>query len=185
MIMKKVLMFMAIMIAVVSLSSCNSFEDKAKKRLRAKIEEVAKNPETFKIINEKVIFSNDSMCTISFIGSGQNSLGGYNSSEKEYTLIKFPKTYKGGTTYGESLLDMEDQMERRMSIQEAINEIDNDSLDDSQNDYLSIGLKQLKKSVYDYYCTKKGMSKEDAKANYLYIRTIVNLSAIHGKEITL
>ena len=177
--MKKILMFMAIMIAVVSLSSCNSFEDKAKKRLRAKIEEVAKNPETFKIINEKVIFSNDSMCTISFIGSGQNSLGGYNSSEKEYTLIKC------GTTYGESLLDMEDQMERRMSIQEAINEIDNGSLDDSQNDYLSIGLKQLKKSVYDYYCTKKGMSKEDAKANYLYIRTIVNLSAIHGKEITL
>ena len=47
------------------------------------------------------------------------------------------------------------------------------------------GLRLKKKSVYDYYCTKKGMSKEDAKANYLYIRTIVNLSAIHGKEITL
>ena len=53
--MKKILMFMAIMIAVVSLSSCNSFEDKAKKRLRTKIEEVVKNPETFKITSEKVI----------------------------------------------------------------------------------------------------------------------------------
>ena len=36
MIMKKVLMFMAIMIAVVSFSSCNSLEDKAKKQLRTK-----------------------------------------------------------------------------------------------------------------------------------------------------
>lgn len=34
--MKKVLMFMAIMIAVVSFSSCNSLEDKAKKQLRTK-----------------------------------------------------------------------------------------------------------------------------------------------------
>ena len=64
MIMKKILMFMAIMIAVVSLSSCDSLEDKAKKRLRTKIEEVVKNPEIFKITSEKVIFSNDSMCTV-------------------------------------------------------------------------------------------------------------------------
>ena len=39
MIMKKVLMFMAIMIAVVSLSSCNSFDDKAKKSLENKAKE--------------------------------------------------------------------------------------------------------------------------------------------------
>ena len=174
---------MAIMIAVVSLSSCNSLEDKAKKQLHATMKELAKNPETYKITNEKVIFSNDSMCTISFIGSGQNGFGGYDSSLFEYTFIKSPKAYNGGATYGESLLDMEDQMERRMSIQEAINEIDNDSLDDSQNDYLSIGLKQLKKSFYDYYCTKKGMSKEDAKANYLYIRAMANLIAIGGREV--
>lgn len=42
MIMKKVLMFMAIMIAVVSLSSCNSFENKAKNSLENEMENVAK-----------------------------------------------------------------------------------------------------------------------------------------------
>ena len=42
MIMKKILMFMAIMIAVVSLSSCNSFEDKAKNSLENETENVAK-----------------------------------------------------------------------------------------------------------------------------------------------
>lgn len=87
---------MAIMIAVVSLSSCNSFEDKAKnslenkaedsfenkakKQLHATMKEVARNPKTYKITNEKVIFSNDSMCTISFIGRGQNGFGGYSIS---------------------------------------------------------------------------------------------------------
>ena len=40
--MKKILMFMAIMIAVVSLSSCNSFEDKAKNSLENETENVAK-----------------------------------------------------------------------------------------------------------------------------------------------
>ena len=44
MIMKKILMFMAIMIAVVSLSSCNSLEKKAKRQLRDTMEELAKNP---------------------------------------------------------------------------------------------------------------------------------------------
>ena len=42
MIMKKILMFMAIMIAVVSLSSCNSFENKAKNSLENETENVAK-----------------------------------------------------------------------------------------------------------------------------------------------
>ena len=40
--MKKVLMFMAIMIAVISLSSCNSFENKAKNSLENETENVAK-----------------------------------------------------------------------------------------------------------------------------------------------
>lgn len=43
MIMKKILMFMAIMIAVVSLSSCNSFEDKAKNSLENKAEDSFEN----------------------------------------------------------------------------------------------------------------------------------------------
>lgn len=148
MIMKKILMFMAIMIAVVSLSSCNSFEDKAKnslenkaedsfenkakKQLHATMKEVARNPKTYKITNEKVIFSSDSMCTISFVGSGQNGFGGYSSSKMEYTFIKVRKSdlHKDGrTTYCETLLNMENQFERMLSIKEEIYNIDNGLLD--------------------------------------------------------
>lgn len=167
--MKKILMFMAIMVAVVTLSSCNSFEKKAKKQLRDTMEELAKNPETYKITNEKIVFSNDSMCTISFIGRGQNGFGGYNSSKMEYTLIKLPKDDKGETTYCEALLDMEDRKDRRNSIKETINDIDKGFLYGSSKD------------VYNEFI-KKGMNKEDAKANYLYFQAMIN-ATINGREI--
>ena len=160
---------MAIMIAVVSLSSCNSLEKKAKRQLRDTMEELAKNPETFKITNEKVVFSNDSMCTISFIGRGQNGFGGYNSSKMEYTLIKLAKDDKGETTYCEALLDMETKKDRRNSIKEAINDVDKGFLYGSS------------KAVYDEFI-KKGMSKEDAKANCLYLMAIAN-SDTYGRDI--
>jgi hypothetical protein len=168
-VMKKILAYMAIIIAVISLSSCNSLEKKAKRQLRDTMEELAKNPETFKITNEKVVFSNDSMCTISFIGRGQNGFGGYNSSKMEYTFIKLAKDDEGKTTYCEALLDMESQKDRRNSIKEAINDVDKGFLYGSS------------KAVYDEFI-KKGMSKEDAKANYLYFQAMVN-SAINGREI--
>ena len=188
--MKKVLMFMAIMIAVVSLSSCNSFEDKAKKSLENKAEdsfenkakkqlhatmkEVARNPKTYKITNEKVIFSNDSMCTISFIGKGQNGFGGYSSSEKEYTLINIPNVDNGGSMYIEILLDMENQNERENSIKETIKDIDNGFYYDLQKD-------SLLKKTYDGLI-KKGMSKKDAKDKCLLVQAMFN-SLIYGREV--
>ena len=193
MIMKKFLMFMAIMIAVVSLSSCNSFENKtknkaenslensaknslenkAKKQLHTTIKEVARNPKTYKITNEKVIFSNDSMCTISFIGRGQNGFGGYSSSKMEYTVTKLRKSdlHKDGrTTYCETLLNMENEFERDCSIKKEIYNIDNGLLNVSS------------KKLYNKFI-KKGMSKEDAKSNYLYRIAIINLTFGEGREI--
>ena len=164
---------MAIMIAVVSLSSCNSLEDKAKKQLHATMKELAKNPETYKITNEKVIFSNDSMCTISFIGSGQNGFGGYDSSLFEYTFIKSPKAYNGGATYLESLLNMEKQDERRCSIKETIKDIDNGFYYDLQKD-------SLLKKTYDGLI-KKGMSEKDAKDKCLLVQAMFN-SLIYGRK---
>ena len=188
--MKKILMFMAIMIAVVSLSSCNSFENKAKnslenevedsfenkakKQLHATMKEVARNPKTYKITNEKVIFSNDSMCTISFIGKGQNGFGGYSSSEKEYTLINIPNVDNGGAMYIEILLDMENQNERENSIKETIKDIDNGFYYDLQKD-------SLLKKTYDGLI-KKGMSKKDAKDKCLLVQAMFN-SLIYGREV--
>ena len=67
MIMKKILMLMAIMAAVISLSSCNSFENKAKNSLENEVEDslfiLRKAEETLyeqndskKIKNKKIIF---------------------------------------------------------------------------------------------------------------------------------
>ena len=57
--MKKILPVLAIMLAVVALSSCNPMERKAKRQLHDTMKELAKNPETFKISNAKIVFSPD------------------------------------------------------------------------------------------------------------------------------
>ena len=207
MIMKKILMLMAIMAAVISLSSCNSFENKAKnslenevedsfenkakKQLHATMKEVARNPYTDKITNEKVIFSNDSMCTISFIYKEYDDsnlgrcLGRYSQSKCEYTLVKLRKDpiIEKTTIYSSIFLRVEDlDYENEKSIQKTIDYIDNGfprNLQDVLDGYM---LKILKKTYNDDI--KKGMSKEDAKANCLYIRAMDN-SDTFGKEITL
>ena len=115
MIMKKILMLMAIMIAMVSLSSCNSFDNKAKNSLENEMEDsLDKMPDSLFILrkaeetlyeqndsnnitNKKIIFLNDSMCTISFIYKEYDDsnlgrcLGRYSQSEIEYTLVKLRK----------------------------------------------------------------------------------------------
>lgn len=175
---------MAIMIAVVSISSCNSFENKeknslenkAKEQLHATMKELARNPETYKITNEKVIFSSDSMCTISFVGSGQNGLGRYSTSRMEYTIVKCKDD-----KYCETLLNMENQFERMLSIKEEIYNIDNDFPFDSPNGNLFIDSKMQMSCYYDYI--KDGMSKEDAKTKDLYVRAMAILFTIGGREI--
>ena len=211
MIMKKILMFMAIMIAVVSLSSCNSFEDKtknktenslenkaedslenkAKKQLHATMKEVARNPYTDKITNEKVIFSNDSMCTISFIYKEYDDsnlgrcLGQYSQSKCEYTLVKLRKGPVKGTTIYSSIFLVVDYNHygSEKSIQKTIDYINNGFPHDLLEDVLEGDVFKLLKKTYNDNI-KKGMSKEDAKANCLYIRAIAN-SDTYGQEITL
>ena len=61
--MKKILMLMAIMIAMVSLSSCNSFENKAKNSLATEVEDsLGKIPDSLFILRkaEETLYENDS-----------------------------------------------------------------------------------------------------------------------------
>ena len=140
------------------------------------MKELARNPETYKIENEKVIFSSDSMCTISFVGSGQNGLGRYSTSRMEYTIVKCKDD-----KYCETLLNMENQFERMLSIKEEIYNIDNDFPFDSPNGNLFIESKMQMSCYYDYI--KDGMSKEDAKTKDLYVRAMAILFTIGGREI--
>lgn len=136
-------------------------ESKTKKQLRNTMEELAKNPETLKISNEKVIFSNDSMCTISFIGRGQNGFGGFNSSRLEYTLVKVTNKETNKTQYNESIINMDDHKDRKSSIKETMEKVDGGYLYGSS------------KGAYDEIA-KECKTKEEAKANYLYFQAMCN-----------
>ena len=202
--MKKILMFMAIMAAVISLSSCNSFENKAKNSLENEVEDsLCKMPDSLfilrkaeetlyeqndsnNIINKKIIFLNDSMCTISFVYKFYDDsnlgrcLGRYSQSKFEYTLVKLRKDpIKETTTYNAIELSVDYESEK--SIQKTIDYIDNGISHSLQEDVLEDYMFKLLKKTYDDNI-KKGMSKEDAKANCLYIRAIAN-SDTYGKNI--
>ena len=203
--MKKILMFMAIMAAVISLSSCNSFENKAKNSLENEVEDsLGKIPDSLfilrkaeetlyendsdNIINKKIIFLNDSMCTISFIYKDYDDsnlgrcLGRYSQSKCEYTLVKLRKgPVKGTTIYSSIFLPV--NCESIKSIQKTIDYINNGFPHDLLEDVLEGDVFKLLKKTYNDNI-KKGMSKEDAKANCLYIRAIAN-SDTYGQEITL
>ena len=205
MIMKKILMLMAIMIAMVSLSSCNSFENKAKNSLENEMEDsLDKMPDSLFIlrkaeetlrdscyINKKIIFLNDSMCTISFIYKEYDDsnlgrcLGRYSQSKCEYTLVKLRKDpiIEKTTIYSSIFLDVDVDYESEKSIQKTIDYINNGFPHDLLEDVLDGDVFKLLKKTYNDNI-KKGMSKEDAKANCLYIRAIAN-SDTYGQEITL
>ena len=238
--MKKILMFMAIMIAVVSLSSCGSLENnedclyscksstknkpynyksssnlesllgrtnkiieplniynKAKKQLddydkaRGRLggyNKAKKQLDDYNITNkfnfatnEKVIVLNDSMCTISFIDERYNSnFELYSQSRIEYTLVKLRKgPVKGTTIYSSIFLPV--NCESKKSIQKTIDYIDNGISHSLQEDVLEDYMFKLLKKTYDDNI-KKGMSKEDAKANCLYLMAIAN-SDTYGRDI--
>lgn len=191
---------MAIMAAVISLSSCNSFENKAKNSLENEVEDsLDKMPDSLFIlhkaeetlrdscyINKKIIFLNDSMCTISFAYKCYDDsnlgrcLGRYSQSKIEYTLVKLRKgPVKGTTIYSSIFLPV--NCESINSIQKTIGYIDNGFPHNLQEDvFEGDNLKLLKKTYNDNIM--KGMSKEDAKANCLYIRAMAN-SDTYGRDI--
>ena len=204
MIMKNILKFMAIMTAVISLSSCNSFENKTKNSLENEVEDsLCKMPDSLFILrkaeetlyeqndsnnitNKKIIFLNDSMCTISFIYKDYDDsnlgryLERYSQSKIEYTLVKLRKgPVKGTTIYSSIFLPV--NCESINSIQKTIGYIDNGFPHSLQEDvFEGDNLKLLKKTYNDNIM--KGMSKEDAKANCLYIRAMAN-SDTYGRDI--
>ena len=218
--MKKILMFMAIMIALVSLSSCGSLENnedclyscksstknkpynyKSSSNLESLLGRTNKIIEPLNIYNkakkqlddynitnkfnfatnEKVIVLNDSMCTISFIYKRYNSnFELYSQSRIEYTLVKLRKgPVKGTTIYSSIFLPV--NCESKKSIQKTIDYIDNGFPHDLLDDSLEGDVFKLLKKTYNDNI-KKGMSKEDAKANCLYLMAIAN-SDTFGQDI--
>lgn len=85
--MRKVYFILFSMFITIFISSCNSFESDAKNTMHNTLKELAKNPDTYKLSNEEVVVSNDSLVIIHCIGKGQNGFGGWSSSRIEYIYI--------------------------------------------------------------------------------------------------
>ena len=162
-------MFMAIMIAVVSLSSCNSFEKKAKKQMRETINELAKNPDTYKVVNEKVVFSNDSVCVISFVGKGENGFGGYTSNKIEYYLTK--RHTKDGVKVEEALLNLDDEDAHNTPFKKEVDRMYKD--------------KDLRKALIEE-CKKQNIdfNSEEGK-NVVASSLAIIITAIQGREVDM
>jgi hypothetical protein len=64
-----------------------SIEDKAKKHLREAAEIIANDPTSLIIQGENVIFSNDSVCFISYVAKDKNELGNYTTNNCEYFYV--------------------------------------------------------------------------------------------------
>ena len=86
--MKNNIFSLLLAVIIVGVTSCNSIENKAKKHLKETIVELMKNPDTFKMRNEKTIISNDSLFVMTFSGIGENSFGGHSNQKYEYVFIK-------------------------------------------------------------------------------------------------
>lgn len=106
--MRKILFSLLLAVIAVGVMSCSSIESKAKKQLRQTIEEVMKNPDTFKMKNEKVLISDDSLFVMTFNGIGENSYGGHTNQKYEYIYLK-NETEDKGIEYMEYLGDANDK----------------------------------------------------------------------------
>lgn len=167
--MKKSLSILTAIIGIFLLYSCNTgspIERKAKQSLRKLIEETARNPKEFDILKEKVAYSNDSICIITFIGRGENGMGGKSVADYEYTLIKDNKEVK----YSEVLLDLDDDDSARRSLSAYIKKCDEGTLDDNLKEPL------------DKLMDEKKMTKEQAKAFMVYVYATVNC-IMNGQEV--
>ena len=85
------------------------------------------------------------------------------------------------TIYSSIFLDVDVDYESKKSIQKTIDYIDNGFPHNLQEDVLEGYMFKLLKKTYDDNI-KKGMSKEDAKANCLYLMAIAN-SDTYGRDI--
>lgn len=100
--MRKVYLFLFICF----MASCSSIQNDAEKQLRNTIQELARNPETFKILELETVYKSpsDSLIVMSFTGRGQNGFGGYNVTRYEYYYI----INTSGSRY-EQLVNLEDE----------------------------------------------------------------------------
>ena len=151
------------MIAV-GITSCNSIESRARKQLDETIVEVMKNPDTFKMKNEKVLISDDSLFVMTFNGIGENSYGGHTNQKYEYIYLKV-KTKDYGTEYMEYIGDAEDKA----------------SISAMYKKYMEHEADKSEKLLMDVFM-EEGKTEEEAIIMQTYMNAFIRC-LVHGRKI--
>ncbi len=162
--MKKVFLVFVALAVSFSIVSCGGLESKAKKQMKETMMEMAKNPDTFKMINVKTLINNDSLCVIHFVTKGQNGFGGWSTSRIEYIFIKRKRPKDSDYKYKECIVDLDDCNGEEMK---PFSVIDESKIEES--DY--------KKVEHDYKC-----DREEAKKIIFYMLAVVDCD-MFGREV--
>lgn len=167
--MKKILMLLTVVLCSVILVSCSPFERKAKEQMHKTMKEIAKNPATLKISDEKIMLSNDSICIIQFLASNKNEFGGEISTYMEYVYMD--RKYKSG--------------ERKLL--ETINIFDSDkakqkSIGGSYKKMINGTESDIDKELLEAKMEERKMSLKDAAADLTYHLAAINCLS-HGREV--
>lgn len=168
--MKKILSVLAVMLAVVMLTSCNSFERKAKEQMHKTMKEISKNPATLKISEENVMLSNDSICVIQFLASNKNELGGDISTYMEYVLINHKSVSSGEYKLLETLKIFDTYKDKKKSIGYSYKEMVDGTSDKTDSELLNDKMKE------------KNMSRKDAAADLSYHMAAIDCLT-KGREV--
>ena len=163
--MKKVIMFLLLAVITVGVTSCNSLENKAKEQLKETIGDVMKNPDTFKMRNEKTIISNDSLFVMTFSGIGENSYGGHSNQKYEYVFIKKNPKDEDEITYMEYLGEAND----KTSVSGMFKRLKKHESDAEERHMADIFINE-------------GKTEEDAIAMQTYMQALIKC-LISGREV--
>lgn len=156
---------MLLAMAALSFSSCNSLESKARKQLKVTLIDVLNNPDAFKVKNEKIIISNDSLFLMTFVGFGESSSGRHLSQRAEYAFIRHKDT-DGTIKYMEYIGAADDTH----SIYKYNRRLKNKTYDNLEKRMLEIDMKTRKSSL------------EDAIIHMTYSYTVMK-SLFNGREV--
>ena len=150
--MRKICTIFAFAMLAVLMVSCNSMERRAKRQMWELIKETAKNPESFSVSDEKIVYSNDSICVIDFKGTGENGFGVTSTSDYEYVFLRSDKEKN---EYSEFLNEL-DSKRKEASIGQIVKRFKEGNLLDYE------------KTIYDN-CKKQGDSDEQSLGDIVQI----------------
>lgn len=126
--------FLWILLALLSITSCNGVEGEAKKQMEKSMKELALNPETIKIDEVKTKYVSDSVCVLYVRSHGQNRFGGWANSKEEYLYCLINDEDEGIIKY-EAFIDLKKKPSVLDTAEKTLQENNglNDALQKGQN----------------------------------------------------